>query len=140
MATQAYLTAKLGHLKGVQCFRVTHIHSNGFVLVLCICLLILDLYGREEIKSTPENKFNEVLHLNIEHLILTSLARSREALAALSVSVSRPISHALDLFFSQFSLYLICERAERTCLTMQSTLVNYIYIWMTNNVPRLWNV
>lgn len=42
----------------------------------------------------------------------TSLARSLEALAALKVSVSTPMSHALDLLFSQSSLYLIYDQEE----------------------------
>ena len=69
---------------------------------------------------------------------LTSLARSREALAALTFRVSRPMSHAMDLVFSQSSLYLIwnhsmvyhlfhiiecvcvCERSPQVCVHVLS--------------------
>ena len=40
---------------------------------------------------------------------LTSLARSRDALAALTLRSSTLISQALDFVFSHSSLYLICR-------------------------------
>lgn len=44
--------------------------------------------------------------------LLTSLARSREALAALTLRSSTPMSHAFDLVFSHSSLYLIWSNSN----------------------------
>lgn len=116
--TSAYIAAHLGHLERVQSLGVAHVDPHCLFLVLHVGLFVFNLKHMplwlnyhiylgfcSDISSVSLRLYLLAAEKSVR--LLTSLARSREALAALTLRSSTPMSQALDLVFSHSSLYLI---------------------------------
>ena len=121
--TSAYITVHLGHVERVHGLKVAYVDPYCLFLVFHVGLFVFNLKHMYNLLFPFASYSSDfIIHsFTSRGCLLTLLARSREALAALTLRSSTPMSQALDLLFSHASLYLIWrDTFERSSYNLKS--------------------